>query len=56
VGGGVKVTLTEHALIRVDFRDYISPFPEKLFVTAPGAKIRGWLNDFVPLAGLSFVF
>ena len=56
VGGGVKVTLTEHAAIRVDLRDYISPFPEKLFAAAPRAKIRGWLNDFVPLAGLSFVF
>lgn len=56
VGGGVKVTLTRHALIRVDFRDYISPFPEELFVTAPGAKIHGWLHDLVPLAGISFVF
>ncbi len=56
VGGGVKVSLTEHAAIRVDFRDYISPFPEKLFATVSGAKIRGWLNDFVPLAGISFVF
>ncbi len=56
VGGGVKVTVTGHAIIRVDFRDYISPFPENLFVTAPGAKIRGWLNDFVPLVGVSYVF
>jgi hypothetical protein len=56
VGGGVKFALTDHATVRVDFRDYISPFPEKLFVTAPGAKIRGWLNDFVPLVGVSYVF
>jgi hypothetical protein len=56
VGGGVKVTLTRHLLVRVDFRDYISPFPEELFVPAPGAKIHGWLHDFVPLAGVSWVF
>jgi hypothetical protein len=56
VGGGVKVSLTSHATVRVDFRDYISPFPEKLFVTTPGAKIHGWLNDFVPLVGVSYVF
>lgn len=56
VGGGVKVRLTRHALIRLDFRDYISPFPEELFVAAPGAKIHGWLHDFVPLAGISFAF
>jgi hypothetical protein len=56
VGGGVKVALTKQLLIRVDFRDYISPFPEELFVPAPGAKIHGWLHDFVPLAGVSWVF
>ena len=56
VGGGVKVRLTNHTAIRVDFRDYISPFPENLFVTGPAAKIRGWLNDFVPLVGVSYVF
>ena len=56
VGGGVKVSITGHATVRMDFRDYISPFPERLFVTTPGAKIRGWLNDFVPLVGVSYVF
>lgn len=56
VGGGVKISATNHITVRVDFRDYISPFPENLFVTAPGAKIRGWLNDFVPLVGVSYVF
>jgi hypothetical protein len=56
VGGGVKCSVTSHATVRVDFRDYISPFPEHLFVTSPGAKIHGWLNDFVPLVGVSYVF
>jgi hypothetical protein len=56
VGGGVKATVTRHVLIRLDFRDYASPFPEELFVVAPGAKIHGWVHDFVPLAGVSWVF
>ena len=56
VGAGVKFTFTNHAAVRFDFREYISPFPEKLFVTAPGAKIGSWLYDSVPLVGLSFVF
>lgn len=56
VGGGVKFTLTGHAALRVDFREYVSPFPENLFVTAPGSKIKGWLYDSVPLVGLSYVF
>jgi len=56
VGAGVKAKITNRALIRVDFREYISPFPEELFVTVPGAKIHGWLFDSVPMAGVSFVF
>jgi hypothetical protein len=56
VGGGVKAKLTEHTAIRVDFREYISPFPENLFATVPGSKIQAWLFDSVPMAGISFVF
>jgi hypothetical protein len=56
VGGGVKARLTEHTSLRFDFREYISPFPENLFATAPGSKIQGWLFDSVPMAGLSLVF
>jgi hypothetical protein len=56
VGAGVKFTFADHAALRFDFREYISPFPEKLFVTAPGVKIRSWLYDSAPLVGLSFVF
>jgi hypothetical protein len=56
VGGGVKVRLRARMDIRLDFRDYVSPFPEKLFVPAPGARIRGWLHDFVPQAGVSWIF
>jgi hypothetical protein len=56
VGGGVKVSVTRRISVHVDFRDYISPFPEELFVPAPAAKIRGWVHDFVPMAGISFGF
>ena len=56
VGGGVRAVLTRHAAVYLDFRDFISPFPEELFVPAPGAKIRGWLHDYVPMAGIGFVF
>ena len=56
VGGGVKVRVRGRMDIRLDFRDYISPFPQKLFATAPGARIHGWLNDLVPFAGVSWLF
>jgi hypothetical protein len=52
----VKVSISNHAIIRVDFRDYLSPFPKKLFAASPGSRIHGWLQDFIPLAGVSFVF
>lgn len=55
-GAGLKAKVSDHTLIRVDFREYISPFPENLFAVAPGAKIHGWLFDSVPMAGVSFVF
>lgn len=56
VGGGVKFMVNSKTAIRVDLRDYISPSPEKLLVAAPGAKLSGWLNDVVPMVGVSFVF
>ena len=55
-GGGVKVALGEHWIVRVDFRDYATPFPENVIVPAPAAKIHGWLHDFVPMFGVDWVF
>ncbi len=55
-GGGVKCDLTKHAQLRVDFHDYASPFPNKVIAPAPKASIKGWLHDFVPQAGLSYIF
>jgi Outer membrane protein beta-barrel domain len=55
-GAGVKVHIDEHWLVRVDFRYYLTPFPQKIFVPAPGASSHGWLNNFVPLAGIAWTF
>ena len=55
-GGGVKAKIAENVLFRADFRDYVTPFPDKLFATPRGAKAHGWLHDFVTTAGISFVF
>ncbi len=56
VGGGVKVALSDMMHLRVDFRDYISPFPTQIVAPAPGAKLKGWLHDFVPMVGVGFQF
>jgi len=55
-GGGLKISINEHVLVRVDFRYYGTPLPEKLFGPAPGARISGWLHDFVPMAGIDWTF
>ncbi len=56
VGGGVKIPISQHLLLRAEFRDYISPFPANVIVPVPPAKVNGWLNDFVPMIGISYVF
>jgi hypothetical protein len=55
-GGGVKYRMSEHMILRAEFRDFITPFPNKVITPAPGAKVSGWLQDFVPMFGLSFLF
>jgi hypothetical protein len=56
VGGGVKYSLSSRLLLRVEFRDYITPFPKEVILPSPGAKMSGWLHDFVPMAGVTFLF
>jgi len=55
-GGGVKFLVSSHAQVRLDVRDYVTPTPDRLFAPRAGGKIQGWLHDFVPLVGVSFVF
>ena len=55
-GGGVKVALTESLHLRLEIRDYITPFPKEVVAPAPGARIKGWLHDFVPMAGIAVKF
>ena len=55
-GGGVKCLVSKHAQFRADFRDYVTPAPDRLFVPAARGKLQGWRHDFVPLVGVSYVF
>lgn len=54
-GGGVKYALSERFLLRVEFRDFITPFPKKVIAPNAGAKVSGWVHNFVPMVGLSFL-
>jgi hypothetical protein len=55
-GGGFKMMLSQRVLLRAEVRDYVSPFPKSVIVPLPPTKIGGWLNDFVPMVGISYIF
>jgi hypothetical protein len=55
LGGGIKVRLQPHLLFSLDIRDQITRFPTKIITAAPGRALGGWLHDFVPTAGLSYL-
>lgn len=55
-GAGVKYRASRHVILRADFRDYINPFPHKLFIPVQGARGRGILHQFTPLFGVSYSF
>jgi outer membrane protein W len=54
VGGGVKFQISEHVQLRLDVRDYLTPFPKGVITPNVGAKVGGWLMDFVPMVGISY--
>ncbi len=56
VGGGVKIRLIPHLLLRAEFRDYITTFPRQQIVPAPHNTARGIFEQFTPLFGLSYTF
>jgi len=56
VGGGIKVALSQHLLLRAEIRDYLTPFPQNVIAPVPPTRIGGWLNDFVPSIGISYIF
>jgi len=56
LGGGVKFALGQRAIFRLDFRDYATPVPDKLFAARAGSKLNGWMHDFVFLVGISYAF
>jgi hypothetical protein len=55
-GGGFKYALNHRTFLRVEVRDYITPFPSKVIAPAPGAKVPSWLQEFVPMFGIGFTF
>ncbi len=50
---GVKFPVSK-AIVRLELRQYLSPFPTKVIAPAAGAKIDGWLHDIVPLVSVGW--
>jgi hypothetical protein len=56
VGGGLKYRVSRHGVLRLDFRTYMSPLPDRILRPTGLAQVHGWVYNFVPLGGISFVF
>jgi hypothetical protein len=56
VGGGVKVKVQEHVILRFDLRDYVTQFPKQQIVPVPGAAASSLLQQITPMGGVSVVF
>lgn len=55
-GVGVKLQLSDRVLLRLDFRDNLTRFPKKVIAPNRGKGGDGWINNFVPTAGISVLF
>ena len=55
-GGGIKYAISPRVLLRLEVQDFFSRFPNQVIAPAPGAHLSGWLNELVPMAGITFVF
>jgi hypothetical protein len=56
VGAGIRFAISRNATLRMDIRDYISPFPKEVIVPVPPAQITGWLHNFMPMVGIGLMF
>jgi hypothetical protein len=53
-GAGLRFELRPRLFLRMEFRDFMTPFPSKVIAPAPGAKFGSILQDFVPMVGISY--
>jgi len=56
LGVGVKYRWRRNVVVRAEFRDYITPFPKKIFVPAANGTDRGLFQQFTPMVGVSYSF
>ena len=56
VSGGAKWRLGERTLFRAEIRYYISRFPDQVIAPSSGDRLKGWMHNLVPMAGISYTF
>lgn len=57
VGAGVRHFVGKRTVLRVEVRDYITPFPTKVLAPAGNAKFSGSvLHNIVPSVGIGYLF
>ena len=56
IGTGLRWLVHKHTQLRIDFRTYFTPTPDDVIRPTGFWDIHGWLFEFVPTAGISYVF
>ena len=57
VGGGFTYRLSPRLFLRVEGRDFITPFPKSVIApSSSNVKFPSILNDLVPMVGLDYIF
>jgi hypothetical protein len=55
-GAGLKCRITHGLQLRFDFRAYMTPVPDDVFRRVGRSDFHGWLTNFVPTLGVSYLF
>jgi opacity protein-like surface antigen len=56
VGVGVKYALRRDMILRLEVKDYLTPFPKRQIAPVGGASARGIFQQITPQLGLSYRF
>jgi opacity protein-like surface antigen len=56
VAAGVKFDLTAKMCMRLEFRDYMTPFPKRVIVPVAAGADPGWVHELAPAITISFEF
>lgn len=56
VGAGVKVAVSQHINLRLEVRDYLTAFPNKIVTPNTNTSGTNMLHNIVPSLGLAYTF